>query len=90
MTKIHRTYSQPAESKDGFDCLLKSSTTKEGIRIEGHDYQDVVGFHDRDTGRWYSVLKCERCGYPSVTWTDSDAPEMMAGHLYNQEVGGKP
>lgn len=75
---------------DGFRCIVESDTSPEGIVIEGHKYVAVVAFLDCDTERWYSVLRCERCGQPSVSWTTDpdDAREMSEGHPY-QEVGDK-
>lgn len=52
--------------------------------------RDVVNFYDKDCERWYSVLRCERCGYPSVSWTENPmhAQDMAQGFKYSQEIGG--
>lgn len=73
---------------DGYDCLINSDITKDGIRIDGHSYVTVVAFEDLDTHRTYTIDQCSRCDYPIVAWTDEDAGKIIRNYKYQKKTGG--
>lgn len=74
---------------NAYQCLLATDFTKDGIKIEGHEYIAEVALTDLDTERVYFYDRCERCGNISTSFS-SNWTKQVDYYPVHQTVGGQP
>lgn len=74
-------------SDAAYECAMNTSFTKDGVKIEGHDYTAEIALIDLDTGRTYLIDHCDNCGHVGVTWTDKE-PKHFEEYPVKRTVGG--
>lgn len=71
-----------------FECVKKTTYTKDGVRVEGHDYVTGIAFLDTDSQRKYFVDRCDRCGHYLVVYSDNPKLGDPAQYKEYIEIGG--